>query len=171
MAASGLAQIEALGDEELASTDAKRREYARWQESEAERGLRAFADIKVAQYFLPIIEGQGGSATTEGAFRSCLRGEGKAERLMGYPAARVIGEGRRFFHWFAEFPTVFDAKHAEGGGFDVVIGNPPFLGGQKLSGTYGNDYLAWLKSAWPPAGAMDLVGFFFRRNFDLLKRN
>jgi len=54
-------------------------------------------------------------------------------------------------------------------GFDVIIGNPPFLGGQKLSGTFGEEYLSYLKAAFPPAGAMDLVGFFFRRNHELLR--
>ena len=30
-------------------------------------------------------------------------------------------------------------------GFDAIIGNPPFLGGSKISGAYGDDYLAWLQ--------------------------
>ena len=35
--------------------------------------------------------------------------------------ALQISEHRRFFHWTVEFPEVFD-----GGGFDVVLGNPPW---------------------------------------------
>ena len=27
-------------------------------------------------------------------------------------------------------------------GFSGILGNPPFLGGQKLTGTYGNPFLA-----------------------------
>lgn len=33
-----------------------------------------------------------------------------------------IGERYKFFHWHLEFPNVFDGK----GGFDVVLGNPPW---------------------------------------------
>ena len=32
-----------------------------------------------------------------------------------------IAERRRFFHWYIEFPEVFD-----NGGFDIVLGNPPW---------------------------------------------
>lgn len=36
---------------------------------------------------------------------------------------------RKPFHWALEFPEVF----VERGGFDAIVGNPPFLGGQKLT--------------------------------------
>jgi hypothetical protein len=35
------------------------------------------------------------------------------------------------FHWDIEFPEVFDRKNA---GFDAFVGNPPFMGGVKISG-------------------------------------
>lgn len=165
-AQQGFSQVEELGDEELSQEDEKRARYAKYIEGEAARGLHELADIKTAQYFLPLLEGQAGSAVTEGGFRACLRGESSPEKLSGFAAASSVAGKRRFFHWFAEFPNVF-TKADEG--FDVIIGNPPFLGGKKLSGTFGDDYLAFLKANFAPAGAMDLVGFFFRRNFELLR--
>ncbi|MHC6201667.1 Eco57I restriction-modification methylase domain-containing protein [Breznakiellaceae bacterium SP9] len=71
---------------------------------------------------------------------------------------------RKPFHWALEFPEVF-----ANGGFDGIVGNPPFMGGQKISGNLGTIYLEYLKYAYAPAGAIDMVGFFFRRDFDLLK--
>ena len=41
----------------------------------------------------------------------------------------------RAFHWPFEFPEVF-----EQGGFNAFVGNPPYLGGQKISGTLGEIY-------------------------------
>ena len=41
-------------------------------------------------------------------------------------AAMAKAAEKRFFHWFLEFPEVFSD-----GGFDCILGNPPFLGGQK----------------------------------------
>jgi hypothetical protein len=73
---------------------------------------------------------------------------------------------RKPLHWPLNFPEVFEA-----GGFDGIVGNPPFMGGQKISGSFGKKYLEYLKYAYAPAGAIDIVGFFFRRNFDLLKQN
>ncbi len=43
--------------------------------------------------------------------------------------ARAIAGQRRFFHWELEFPEVFFDEHGrleEDGGFDVVMGNPPY---------------------------------------------
>lgn len=38
-------------------------------------------------------------------------------------AVRALTAEHRFFHWELEFPEVFDAA---GGGFDAVVGNPPW---------------------------------------------
>jgi hypothetical protein len=52
-----------------------------------------------------------------------LRGEAVPARLHpAVGAARQVHERRRFFHWALEFPEVM----LERGGFDAVIGNPPW---------------------------------------------
>lgn len=66
---------------------------------------------------------------------------------------------RRPLHWPIAFPEVF----ADGGRFDAMIGNPPFIGGQRLSGAAGGDYREHLVQ-WTAAGAKgsaDLVAYFF----------
>src|SRR5206468_8609842 len=66
-----------------------------------------------------------------------------------------------------EFPEVFSGEAA---GFDVVVGNPPFLGGKRISSQYGNAYAEWLQVVHAGAqGNADLVGHFFRRAFTLLR--
>lgn len=45
------------------------------------------------------------------------------------------GFEREPVHWPLVFPEVF-----EGGGFDAVIGNPPFLGGSKITPSFGLSY-------------------------------
>ena len=40
--------------------------------------------------------------------------------------ATAKAQQKRFFHWFLEFPEIFVK-----GGFDCILGNPPFLGGTK----------------------------------------
>lgn len=82
------------------------------------------------------------------------------------PAGRPV---RRPFHWPLEFPEVFNRPS---GGFDAIVGNPPFLGGQKITGVLGiayRDYLVhWL--ALGTRGSADLVVYFFLRAFELLRR-
>ncbi|HYT46531.1 MAG TPA: TaqI-like C-terminal specificity domain-containing protein, partial [Methylomirabilota bacterium] len=50
------------------------------------------------------------------------------EDKQAIATALAIAESKRFFHWELEFPEVFyDAeKHKVSGGFDAVVGNPPY---------------------------------------------
>ncbi|MDF2235104.1 N-6 DNA methylase [Albimonas sp. CAU 1670] len=72
------------------------------------------------------------------------------------------------FHWAVEFPEVF---RRENGGFDAIIGNPPFMGGRNISGNLGKAYLSWLFSSNDQAGGQtDLVAYFFRVAFGLIRK-
>lgn len=72
------------------------------------------------------------------------------------------------FNWEIEFPEVFDRDNP---GFDAIVGNPPFLGGKRISTTYGSEYVNWLSEQYVESkGSPDLVAFFFRRAFALLRQ-
>jgi hypothetical protein len=75
---------------------------------------------------------------------------------------------RKPFHWALEFPEVF-----ERGGFDGVVGNPPFLGGRRLRGTTGTSYLFFLTTILCPNSSAnaDLCAFFLRRTSELIAAN
>src|SRR5947209_16140947 len=51
-------------------------------------------------------------------------------------AALKLADAKRFFHWEMEFPEVFydKAKRKEKGGFDAVVGNPPYIRIQEMVG-------------------------------------
>ncbi len=72
-------------------------------------------------------------------------------------------------HWVLEAPDVI----VDRGGFDAVVGNPPFLGGKKVSPATGKEVREWLMSviANGVRGSADLVAFFFLRAASLLGRN
>jgi hypothetical protein len=83
--------------------------------------------------------------------------------LDGIPAGP---QGIQPFHWALEFPEVFADQ---GGGFDAIVGNPPFAGKNTLIAAHPNGYLDWLKAIHPEShGNSDLVAHFFRRAFTLL---
>lgn len=75
---------------------------------------------------------------------------------------------RRPFHWPLEFPEVF--AH-ERGGFDGMVGNPPFLGGKRITGVAGTAFRDWLVAhiAEGRRGSADLVAYFFLRAWSLLR--
>lgn len=73
------------------------------------------------------------------------------------------------FHWQVEFPEVFGR---ENGGFDAVVGNPPFAGKNTILGGNRGGYIEWLKTLNEEShGNADLVAHFFRRAFSMLRRD
>ena len=58
----------------------------------------------------------------------------------------------------------------ERGGFDAIVGNPPFLGAKKLKSALGNDIREWFVEvlAEGERGNADLVAYFIRRAAALL---
>lgn len=75
---------------------------------------------------------------------------------------------RRPFHWPLEFPEVF--AH-ERGGFDGMVGNPPFLGGKRITGVAGTAFRDWLVAqiAEGRRGSADLIAYFFLRAWTLMR--
>jgi len=68
-------------------------------------------------------------------------------------------------HWILAVPDVM-----EHGGFDAIIGNPPFRGGQFLTGDLGTTVRDWLVNvlAGGRRGSADVVAYFFLRALHLL---
>lgn len=68
--------------------------------------------------------------------------------------------GEKAFNWQNEFPEIF-AK----GGFDVVIGNPPYVRAELLADI--REFLQSKFTVFHPAG--DLFSYFYEKSFQLLK--
>ncbi|MBD8553904.1 ATP phosphoribosyltransferase regulatory subunit [Rhizobium sp. CFBP 8762] len=105
-------------------------------------------------------EAAGGDANA----RARLLQQAKIDLVNDSPDGAV----RRPFHWPLEFPEVF---LREPGGFDAFIGNPPFLGGKRITGVAGTVYRNWLVEhiAERRSGSADLVAYFFLRAYSLLR--
>ncbi len=138
--------------------------YLKLTSNDEYQRLKTLANIQVAQFFITKNKENQSKIITDGTYRQYLAGEKKP---LGQAVAKADGvaSDKKFFHWFLEFSEVF----AEGG-FDCILGNPPFLGGQKLSGSYGDAFLECIKYEFAPIGAVDLVTYFFRRIFGIIRQ-
>ncbi|MFE4994627.1 Eco57I restriction-modification methylase domain-containing protein [Streptomyces mirabilis] len=89
----------------------------------------------------------------------------RAEEWLGTELPKGALE-RRPVHWPLVFPEVFSLR----GGFDAIVGNPPFLGGSKLTGAMGDSYREYLIDhlANGTRGNADLVAYFALHVHDLL---
>jgi SOS-response transcriptional repressor LexA len=121
------------------------------------------ADAWCAAFFWNLSDGP--PPPTEAVFHQ-LRADPSRVAWETLAEIRRLRAEKRFFHFELAFPEVFAGERP---GFDVVIGNPPYLGGLKISTNHGDDYLRFLKAnASEAGGTTDLCAYFFRRGFDLL---
>lgn len=77
---------------------------------------------------------------------------------------------RKPFHWAMEFPEVFTLENS---GFDAMVGNPPFIGGPKITGVLGTKYREYLVNniADGVRGKSDFVAYFFLQAYKLINPN
>ncbi|WP_422678757.1 Eco57I restriction-modification methylase domain-containing protein [Chamaesiphon minutus] len=137
-----------------------------WQSAElALAGVRLRGDVSIAAFF----DGVGKNKQDRENLRRDYAGmvQLQPERMIAVSARlreRVVP-----FNWEIEFPEVFDR---ENGGFDAIVGNPPFAGKNTTTSGNAEGYPDWLKDTYAEShGNSDLVAFFFRRSFDLLRSN
>lgn len=147
----------------------------------AERKLRALKMVGdlVVGAALEEAAGTGSASTTVEAAADEIRealaaSDERRDALLAHVEARageslMLGrvpgapEPPQPFHWVLEFPEVFERVNS---GFDVVVGNPPFLGGKKISRQLGNPYRELLMREYGEGrrGNTDLVSFFLLRS-------
>jgi hypothetical protein len=137
------------------------------QHERVERGLanvRLIGDAVIATFFAHDKPRPRRNALAEVGDRA---GGGDWEWLRQRAMRLDVGRhGLRPFHWETEFPEVFARDNP---GFDAIVGNPPFLGGTMITGAFGVSYFDWLTLQEATGGRADLIAYFFRRAFSLLR--
>lgn len=126
--------------------------------------LKLAADLLIAAHLAPADN----ATEREHAIEQAALRAGQfvvSEDLIAFrDAARSALNGRRPFHWCLEFPEVF-SREGKFDGFDAVIGNPPFKGGKRISGIFGDGYREYLVKhlGRGQRGNADLCAYFFLR--------
>ena len=147
-------------------SDRERRLY--WREVEDELGEAAvFGDLVLAAFFEKA-KPKEREALRARIADAVMRGE--THRYRSWIEELRDGEPPLApFHWEIEFPEVFERENP---GFDAIVGNPPFAGKNTVAAANAARYPDWLKQTHAEShGNADLVAHFFRRAFDLVRRN
>lgn len=115
----------------------------------------AYANLRVA-----VNDAYASHGTADRGFLDTILAEGLT------PTVDTDYERWQPLHWAIELPDVF-----ERGGFDTIIGNPPFLGGKKITPAMGAELREWLVNACAHGnrGNADLVAYFLLRAATLTK--
>ncbi|MFL0685501.1 MAG: Eco57I restriction-modification methylase domain-containing protein [Algoriphagus aquaeductus] len=149
--------------------EAKQRKFMELNKGTTYARLKSLADMQVAQFFIPKTADQKSYICTDATYRKYLR-EKTIPTGMPPAKAEALAQEKGFFHYFLEFPEVFQE-----GGFDCVLGNPPFLGGGSITKLHTQNYTAFLKVNYVEnyllktvKGQSDLSAYFLRRSFDVI---
>lgn len=114
-----VATLEALPDDTLAAIEAKRAAFAETEAAVAQSRARIAADLFVAAFVLPKTEQNRNVIPTSQDLWLVMNGE--APRAGVRELAMQAASDIKALHWWQAFPQV-NAK----GGFDVLLGNPPW---------------------------------------------
>ena len=112
--------IDDAPDDTLGEVQRKDAQFRRIQESSRYRHAQLLADAWCAAFVWPKPLGQADALTTDTLRR--LRENSTALAPAQREQTERIAEEYRFFHWHLAFPEVFEER----GGFDCVLGNPPW---------------------------------------------
>jgi hypothetical protein len=139
-----------------------------WDEAQFELAkVRLFGDLVLAAFFESEKTNEREAKRSEYA---SVVASGEAERFREWLEKWRHAERPLVpFHWEIEFSEVFEREEP---GFDAIVGNPPFLGGKRISTTLGDSYRDWLTVLHIESTSnADLVAHFYRRAFDLNRRD
>ena len=136
--APALARIETMGDDSIEALHAKEQAYREFKESTPYEFARLLADAWCAAFVIPkvVVPPLEPRVTlTESTFRKLENNPNVVSREVKDEIAKLAGR-YHFFHWHLAFLNVFQPKPSEeigddeilgwDGGFDVVLGNPPW---------------------------------------------
>lgn len=143
--------------------EAKKARYLAFTQSRDSWLLHQIASIPIAQFYIQKRADNLQKFVTDAVYRRYWKGE-MSPQGQATAEAWAMAERKRFFHWFLEFPEIM-----ERGGFDCILGNPPYLGRSGIRSTYGDAFCQYVQSQFKPAGVSDLVVYFVQRLQSLLK--
>jgi hypothetical protein len=155
-------EVSRLPEHDPAEIETKKRRFIEFSKGQDAWLLGQIASIPIAQFYLPKTLATRPQIITDDEFRACLGG--RHPQGQGTAAAWATAVRKKFFHWFLEFPEIIQL-----GGFDCILGNPPYLGRGSIRQTYGDPFCEYVQWEFAPAGISDLVAFFVRRIYSLLR--
>lgn len=174
-------ELAALPDTEHEGIQGEKRRLFEFAQQEIEK-VRTVADACVGAFFAEDKDAarERERVRRQDLVRAWLLGDEAAGReLLGLAeeAKRKLSP----FHWWIEFPEVFfesrpdplDGGKQNGAALmEAVVGNPPFLGGRRISGMYGPSYSEWLATVGLSSTMnADLSAHFLARASRLLGEN
>src|SRR5258708_2741976 len=133
--------------------------------------FKRLLDVYISEYF----GNRGAKHTTRlyaGAIVANDYSQANPDDRKAIETALSLAQARRFFHWELGFPEVFfdESKRKENGGFDAVVGNPPYF---SISTNLSASEIFYISNIYSEvfSGNIDVLYYFLSLMPKLLKTN
>jgi len=157
----------AIENETVEDVREMKRKYAEIEQDELRRRLVAMANVHTAEGF--------GVDVPSGAYdrmAKALEDDGEWSDVQGegwFKSAQRMANEQSFFHWKLKFPETFyqeDGTERESSGFDIILGNPPWVNVGRKSNT--QKLVSYLNSVFETAEyQVDLYTLFLEKSLQL----
>ncbi len=122
--AANLNLIRRMPEDTVGQVEKKREAYAAWRNAPARVATHVACDLYVAAFLMPKVEVPASHGVAVVPTTADVRRHLAGQQINGqlYSSALRVSEAAGLLHWPLAFPDVM----IERGGFDVVLGNPPW---------------------------------------------
>jgi type I restriction-modification system DNA methylase subunit len=161
-----LEKVQELTDSDISEVEESARIYS--QVTQELEPYRKVLDIFVARHFLNnglqlLIDGTKGNPLDVVEGKVNLEKDKHLKALL--EKALKLAEEKRFFHWELEFPEVWQREKK---GFDIVLGNPPYVRIQEMKKNKKEEINYFNRVFKTPEGSYDLYILFIEKGLSLL---
>ena len=132
--------IDAMPEDTVDQVEAKRRAFAAARNSASYQSDRLKEDLFTAAFFAPKTAATADQVPTNAHLRLAAQGQPLPDGVE--ELTRKLATTHRFHHWPLAFPQVFGDSAA--GGFDVMLGNPPWDVSQMGEEEYFSSKAPWV---------------------------
>jgi type I restriction-modification system DNA methylase subunit len=155
----------ALPDDNLQMVKWKEDQFRQIKESELSRRLYELSNVWLSTYFGNIVSDDDYYELQNHLHPEKFPDWGGLRAREWFTRAQALGQEKRFFHWELEYPEAFQGENR---GFDVVIGNPPYVRVQELS----HEDIDYFKSSFDTAyKRVDISILFFEVALKSISKN
>ncbi len=162
----------AIENEELEDVKAMEKKYGEFEANVLRQRLEAIVDVYTAEEFDVDVP--------SGAYEQMAKSV-KSDSQWGdiqskdwFLEAQELAEEKSFFNWRLEYPDIFydeAGEEKESPGFDVVLGNPPYINAIELNNITTHEKDLWKKQFNSAKDAYDIYILFLEQSLELARTN
>lgn len=164
---SNVKEIESIDDDRLENIRRKEEIFQQFKNTREYDMIKTLTDVKTSIFFGNEVDVETYGKYSGDAYHSSEKEWRKRRNKWFAKKGREIAEENKFFHWELEYPEIFfeKGKLKEKPGFDVVVGNPPYVRVQELDHNFVDFTKIVYSTSWK---RIDISVIFIELGFNLL---